>query len=433
MASKPLNSKSLNQSLYAANAADAFARTLKSVRDSGIAVPADESKSVGANRPTRELQNFTICVEAPRDRLIRLPTYKTPLVSSVARFVWMMAGNNRLADIAFYEEKARAFSDDGLTMPGSNYGMRMLQPRPGLNQLTGVISELQEHPSSRRAMVAIYHPEDAVRQNSSDIPCTFGFDYLVRSGQLFATTIMRSNNAIGLLPFNLFEFSMLAEVVAVETGSKLGPMSHIAMSMHIYENELGRADGIIAAAGNAVRVRMPEMPKGPLAAVKKLALLETEIRHSGHLLNENSIDQWIQKAGELGPYWGQFYLVLLFNSANKISSVVARAVREQVHAPFTDFMPEATGPAKTGKEALPLELTETGDRSPINLVSLDSRRMQSVRRHIEHLEASGKPLPVATVWRLQEHFLRVAARSGGEGEVSEADFLRELASVRGGS
>jgi thymidylate synthase len=165
----------------------------------GVSVPADESKSIGANRPTRELQNFTLCIDNPRDRLIRLPKYKTPLISSIARFVWMMAGNNRLADIVFYEQKAKPFTDDGLTMPGSNYGMRMLQPRAGLNQLAGVISELQERPSSRRAMVAIYHPEDAIRHSSADIPCTFGFDYLVRAGELLATTIMRSNNAIALI------------------------------------------------------------------------------------------------------------------------------------------------------------------------------------------------------------------------------------------
>src|SRR4051812_21184994 len=110
---------SLNKSLSATNATDAFVSTLSMVREHGIAVAADESKSVGANRPTVELQNFTVCIQKPSDRLIRLPKYKTPLVSSVARFVWMMAGNKRLADIAFYEEKAKAFSDDGLTMPGS--------------------------------------------------------------------------------------------------------------------------------------------------------------------------------------------------------------------------------------------------------------------------------------------------------------------------
>jgi hypothetical protein len=160
----------LNRTVSAKSAADAFVKTLEIVRDRGISVPADESMSVGAKQPTRELQNFTVCIEDARCRLIRSPKYSTSLVSSVARFVWMMAGNNRLADIVFYEDKANSFSDDGLTMPGSNYGMRMLQPRPGLNQLAGVISELQEHPSSRRAMVSIFHPEDATRQKSADIP-----------------------------------------------------------------------------------------------------------------------------------------------------------------------------------------------------------------------------------------------------------------------
>jgi thymidylate synthase len=424
-----MSNGSLNQSLVAASASDAFAKTLAAVRAKGALVPADESKSVGTGKAAQELQNFTVCIENPRDRLIQLPTYKTPLVTAVARFVWMMAGNNRLADIAFYEKKAEPFTDDGLTMPGSNYGMRMLQPRPGLNQLAGVISELQEHPSSRRAMVAIYHPEDATRQDSADIPCTFGFDYLVRGDELFATTIMRSNNAFALLPFNLFEFSMLAEVVAVETKRKLGPLSHIAMSMHLYENDFPRADDLIARVTTARTARMAAMPKGSLKTINKLAQLEAELRHSGHLLNDGSIDKWTLKANDLGPYWSQFYLILLFHFANKISRVAARAVRDRIHAPYQSLMPEPTGP----KEATSLfELTAPTDRPIIDTVSLDSRRMQSVRKHIESLEAKGEAPPVSIIWNLQERFSRIAARSGGDAEVSEDDFSRALTDIRKG-
>src|SRR4051794_33675960 len=93
----------LNQSCSVTSANEAFVKTLAAVRNTGIPVTADDSKSVGSNRSTLELQNFTICITDPRNRLIRLPEYKIPLVTAIARFIWMMAGNNRLADIAFYE------------------------------------------------------------------------------------------------------------------------------------------------------------------------------------------------------------------------------------------------------------------------------------------------------------------------------------------
>jgi hypothetical protein len=235
---------------------------------------------------------------------------------------------------------------------------------------------------------------------------------------------MRSNNAISLLPFNLFEFSMLAEVIAVETGSRLGPMSDLAMSMHIYERDLSRAEEIIAA-GSRPGVRMAEMPKKSLDTINKLARLEAELRHSGHAISDATIDEWISKKDDLGAYWSQFYLVLLFHSASKISNVAAKAVKSHIHAPFLEFMPE---PRASKVEMFEMALP-TG-RPTINVLSLDSRRMRSVRRKIEQLESSGDRLPVRTIWALQEEFMRIAARLGGDDEVSESEFLAALTRVR---
>src|SRR4051794_31695437 len=109
-----MSSGSSNLSIVAPGAAAGFALTLQQVRDFGVHVPADDSSSVGTGRPTREVMNFTTVIERPRDRLIRNPKYGTPIVSAIARFVWMMAGNNRLADIAYYEPRVTNFSDDGL-------------------------------------------------------------------------------------------------------------------------------------------------------------------------------------------------------------------------------------------------------------------------------------------------------------------------------
>src|SRR5207302_676113 len=150
----------------------------------------------------------------------------------------------RYADIAFYEPKVKGFTDDGISVPGSSYGRRIVQVRPGLDQLGSAISRLKDDPSSRRAAVTIYQPEDAVRE-SKDIPCAFGLFYHVRGGELYATLSMRSNNAVQLLPFNVFEFSLLAEVVACELGVPLGPLVYQAASMHVYDESLARAREII--------------------------------------------------------------------------------------------------------------------------------------------------------------------------------------------
>ena len=46
-----------------------------------------------------------------------------------------------------------------------------------------------------------------------------GLNFLIRDGRLCSTTIMRSKNAVRGLPVNLFEFCMLAEAMAMQTGA----------------------------------------------------------------------------------------------------------------------------------------------------------------------------------------------------------------------
>jgi hypothetical protein len=80
----------------------------------------------------------------------------------------MMGANERLEDIAFYQSKVRDYSDDQLTVLGSNYGKRLLAPRANVNQVQGVIERLRgvedaDHPgsSARRASAVIWQAEDA--------------------------------------------------------------------------------------------------------------------------------------------------------------------------------------------------------------------------------------------------------------------------------
>jgi thymidylate synthase len=204
----------------ATNASEAFKGTLQQVLESGSMLKAAESKSTGSNKIFQEILNYHLIIEDPRQRLFRNTKRTFNLPGAIARFIWMMAGNNRLADIEFYWGRAvTPFSDDAITVPGSSYGARMFSSSPGLNQIDAIIHRLQDDPSTRRAAVSIYQPIDAVRE-SRDIPCTFGLFFHVREEHLISTVIMRSNNALILLPYNIFEFSLLAEVIAQEVGCR---------------------------------------------------------------------------------------------------------------------------------------------------------------------------------------------------------------------
>lgn len=227
------------------NANEAYKQILTDILDSGIECKANKSKSTGSKKLTKDLWNYSIRIENPHESVVNSISAPFWSAGAVSRFVWMMGANNRIKDIEFYWDKGvDKFSDDEIVMPGSNYGARMITPRPGMNQIQSIIQRLKDDPSSRRAAISIYHPEDAVRE-SKDIPCAFGIFYTVRENTLLTTILMRSNNAKFLFPYNIFEFSLLSDVIANEIGVELGSIHFQAVSMHLYKADFEKAKELI--------------------------------------------------------------------------------------------------------------------------------------------------------------------------------------------
>jgi thymidylate synthase len=256
---------------YVPDAEAAYRKVLADVLATDHEIVGGETKSVGSKKRSKEILHYGLVIGNPRERLIWNAKRKLNVPAAVGRFVWMMAGNDRLKDIEFYEKKVTAFSDDGIVVPGSSYGHRMMYPAPGCDQIEGVVSRLKEDAATRRAAVAVFRPEDVTRL-SVDIPCTFGLAFHNRGEFLHPSVIMRSNNALVLLPYNIFEFSLLGEAVAAEIGLKLGAMSYYALSMHIYATDYGTAQDVIVADRPDQTTPVPAMPSNPppMAQIREL-------------------------------------------------------------------------------------------------------------------------------------------------------------------
>jgi len=293
--------------------ADAALRdTLRDALQAGTVV-GDTADPLGH----RELLAYQFSIDNPQARITTSPSRPLNVISAVARFVWMIAANDRLADIAVYEPKVSRYTDDGLIVPGSSYGRRIGQARPGLNQLSGVVTRLRTDPGTRRAATVIWSPEDAVR-DSNDIPCAFGTFYHMRDGGLTATTVMRSNNAFLLLPFNIFEFSLLAEMVAAEVGAELRQYVHWAASMHVLNREFPQAERLLNDEVS-VSLAMPRMPSAhsPLAQGRELAALEAELRMARSVADIAKVRA--ASAEKLDPYWGSMLDVLATHHLSQMS------------------------------------------------------------------------------------------------------------------
>lgn len=326
--------------VVADNCDDALALTLRRVLESGHRM---ETCRVGESkrRGSTEIIGYQVQVNSPRDRILQNTAKKLNIVSAVARFVWMIAGSDRLRDIAFYEPKVQGYTDNGISVPGSNYGMRLFQARPGLNQIEGVIGRLREESGSRRTAAVVWTPEDAVRE-SNDIPCAFGMFYHLRSGVLITTTIMRSNNAFILLPYNTFEFGLVGEIIAASAGAELGPYIHYAASMHVYDEEREASEKVIREYETLTRgTPMPPMPTdpSPLQQAYELAKLEAELRHDEDISDQSSSALLKRGTERLHEYWLAFYRVLLshalvrlkrFDVANELCAEIPSYFRDGV-------------------------------------------------------------------------------------------------------
>lgn len=311
----------------------ALRQTVDDMLSRGKCIPAAEGSKWG---DAWEQLHYSTGMANPRARIGVNPAKRLNLVGAIARFVWMVGASDRLDDIAYYEPKVRAFTDNEISVPGSSYGRRIFEPAAGLNQIRGAVKRLQDDPASRQSAVVVWAPIDAVR-SSADIPCAFGFFYHVRDGQLIAATIMRSNNAFVLLPYNFFEFSLLAEVVAASVGVPLGSYVHWAASMHVYERTRTPAERVLSSEPvpslvmpevPRVRIEDPakagEDPNYALEQVRRLAALEPRLRNASTTEEFLQVVAYSQDEHDdaerrmwLNDYWRAMFNVLVAWGAAK--------------------------------------------------------------------------------------------------------------------
>lgn len=317
---------------------EALLETLRALTREGAEVGGGQGRG-----PSREILDFTVELTNLRDRIPANPAASFDLTVAVARFVWMVSGDDRLADIRFYEQAVTYFSDNQISVPGSNYGTRLFQPRPGLNQIEGVIGRLKKDPETRRAAAVVWAPEDALREGpegkrTKDIPCAFGLIFHVRRGVLHTQLKMRSNNAYQLLPVNMFEFGLLAELVAAETSTALGPLYNNAASMHVYEDARARWEAAAHFQPGAELRPMLAMPAaGALSQAYLLARKEAQLRHELHLIAREDVSALDARSEGLNRWWTDLYRLLLSHALVRVGRYrTAVALVEALDASLSD-------------------------------------------------------------------------------------------------
>jgi thymidylate synthase len=209
--------------------------------------------------PTTELRAVCISIADPRRRYVSLRPRRWSFAYALGEFCWHVRGSDRLDEISFYSERWRQMSDDGYTISGSCYGAKIFRGRASSeSQWHLVMRTLRSDPSSRRAILAFSHRTEMDALRSRDMNCATTLQFFVRAGKLEAIATMRSNDVLLGLPYDIFLFTMLQEMMAVELGLDLGAYHHIVGSLHIYDSDLSWSKEIVSARPT-ISESMPRM------------------------------------------------------------------------------------------------------------------------------------------------------------------------------
>ena len=154
------------------------------------------------------------------------------------------------------------------------FGARMRAHRG--DQLAAVAERLRSDPASRRAFISVIDQRDTVSR-SRDFPCAIGIQFYVREQSLEALTIMRSQSALMVLPYDAALFMLIHVWLAAVLGLAVGTHTWLANSFHLYDDELQLAQRVIADPAEPVECP-PLSPDA--AALDALQDFERYARHA---------------------------------------------------------------------------------------------------------------------------------------------------------
>lgn len=151
---------------------------------------------------TKELPQQTIIVDMRRP-VLTVSERKLSYKFMAAEAYWILSGDDKVATIAPYNGRIADFSDDGVKFFGA-YGPKII------SQLPFILAKLRADPMSRQAGLTIWRESPPV---TKDVPCTVSMFFSVRDGKLNNHVFMRSSDAWLGVPYDVFNFSMVAHFI----------------------------------------------------------------------------------------------------------------------------------------------------------------------------------------------------------------------------
>lgn len=122
------------------------------------------------------------------------------------------------------------------------YGQRLRDYR-SVDQIKSIIEKIKKNNHTRRAVGVTW---DVLKDlNSSKAPCINLIQVLVQDGRLFLTAYIRSNDMFKAWPLNAYGLRKLQKMISTKSKLKMGSLTTISSSAHVYKSDLSKAEKII--------------------------------------------------------------------------------------------------------------------------------------------------------------------------------------------
>ena len=172
-----------------------------------------------------------------------LTTKRIHTRSVFGELLWFLRGDTNVAwlhenSITIWDEWADANGDLG-PVYGSQWRSWPTPDGRHIDQITGVIEQIRNNPSSRRHIVSAWNVGELEKMALP--PCHAFFQFYVAEGRLSCQLYQRSADIFLGVPFNIASYALLTHLVAHVTGLEVGDFVHTLGDTHLYLNHIDQA------------------------------------------------------------------------------------------------------------------------------------------------------------------------------------------------
>lgn len=173
-----------------------------------------------------------------------LTTKRIHVKSIIYELLWFLRGETNVRylqqhGVSIWDEWA---DDRGELGPvyGSQWRSWPTADGRTIDQISAVVTALQNNPHSRRHIVSAWNPAEVDKMALP--PCHCLFQFFVSDKKLSCQLYQRSADVFLGVPFNIASYSLLTLMMAQVTGHQPGEFVHTFGDVHLYANHVQQAE-----------------------------------------------------------------------------------------------------------------------------------------------------------------------------------------------